>query len=163
MSRLLIASDELMATVSAATPLKPAAFARSCAVDPSDPKSLSSARLLSTSLVCHSAASRSCGLTHVVGAPGLVLNRVHVGDNAVIEPCIVCQGAGAVTVESGSAARHPAASAPSLAMSHGPTYLVDTFTAPPCRYQPAAHVMKACVRNLKQMRFVALLLCGKRF
>src|SRR5258708_24719818 len=58
----LIASAGFIATVSATVPLKPAALARSCGVNPSEPMSPSSSRLLSTSLVCHSAASCSCGL-----------------------------------------------------------------------------------------------------
>src|ERR1700692_407237 len=59
----LIASAGLIATVSATLPLNPAARARSCGVDPSDPMSPSRSRLFSTSSVCHCAASCSCGLT----------------------------------------------------------------------------------------------------
>src|SRR4051812_49360493 len=59
----LIASAGLMATVSATLPRKPAVFARSCADVPSEPTSPSRFRLLSTSSVCHRAASCSCGLS----------------------------------------------------------------------------------------------------
>src|SRR5882757_1158168 len=59
----LMASAGLIATVSATVPVNPALRARSCDVDPSDPMSPSRSRLLSTSSVCHCAASCSCGLT----------------------------------------------------------------------------------------------------
>ena len=49
----------LIATVSATFPRKPAALARSCGVDPSDPMSSLMFRLLSMSSACHSAASAS--------------------------------------------------------------------------------------------------------
>src|SRR5712675_2078949 len=69
----LMASAGLMATVSATFPVNPALRARSCGVDPSDPMSPSRSRLLSTSSVCHCAASCSCGLTLrvVLGQPAL--------------------------------------------------------------------------------------------
>src|SRR5882757_6554564 len=58
----LMARAGLMATVSATVPAYPAASARSCAVEPSDPKSPSNVWLCTTSFACHWAARRRFGL-----------------------------------------------------------------------------------------------------